>query len=47
MIDVLTIDLDEDLDRAHGTIQYWVARTPTQRFKDAALNLQTGVVACP
>jgi hypothetical protein len=47
VIDVLTIDLDEDLDRAHGTIQYWVVRTPTQRFKDAALNLQTGVVACP
>jgi hypothetical protein len=41
------LDLDDSLDRAHGTIQYWIVDTPQHSFKDAVLNLQTGAVTCP
>lgn len=41
------LDLDDSLDRAHGTIQYWNVDTPQHSFKDAVLNLQTGAVTCP
>lgn len=41
------LDLDDSLDRVHGTIQYWNVDTPAHSFKDAVLNLQTGAVTCP